>query len=604
MPSRLLAVFLLSLFCFHASGNDYTLAIDQPHTHYIEVTAQFPTTGSPFELTMATWIPGSYLLREFSRKVESVRAMQNGEPIPIVKTAKNRWQVSPNGDGNVAVRYRVYAHEMSVRTSFVDHEFALINPSNVLMYRQETMNQPMTLRLRLPDQWSVHGAWVTAGDDRRVEAPNWDAMVDGPMLAGQTRVNAYEVGGTLHKLITVGDASQLFDQQMAIEDLAHITSEQRRFWGDFPYRGPYLFLNVLAEGRGGLEHASSTVIMASRFATRKREDYVDWLNLASHELFHAWNVKALRPTALLSYDYEHENYLKELWIVEGLTSYYASLLATRAGAITAKEYLQLLADRIHSHQLSPGWQVQSVVDSSYDAWIKAYRPDENSQNASVSYYNKGALLGWLLDVEIRLATSGRRSLDDVMRSLYQRHAASGYTNQDFQMIVNDVATEDLSAWFQAYVHGTEPLDYHRALDSYGLELVDVEPAIEQLPDDVPPEPVDPPAPALGVEWDAVDGRVVINRVRRGEAGSIYGLNVGDEILAIDGHRLTANNFDDRLGRFRVGDEVDLVISRRDRLATLAITLQAAVLDEWKLTVVENPKRKQQAWLRAWLTGVD
>jgi len=571
----------------------YTLRSSAPWTHYLEVEAWYPNPGGgEVELAMAVWTPGSYLVREYSRHVEGVEAFaEGGAALPVEKVAKNRWAVDASGAERLRARYRVYAREMSVRTNFVDAEMALINGAPTFMSTDATRDRPHVVRLELPAGWS-HATGLPAGEGEGVfVAADYDALVDGPIVAGDLTTYTFEAGGAAHRLVNLMEP-ETWDGARAAADVEAIARAQIAFWGGAPF-SDYTFLNLIVGGGGGLEHANSTVTLAGPWRTGDPESYRGWLGLMSHEYFHTWNVKRLRPAALGPFDYEREVYTDGLWVAEGVTSYYDDLILVRAGLMTEAQYLGALSDTIAGVQEGAGREVRTLAQASFDAWIKHYRPDENSRNVSVNYYRKGALAGWLLDAHIRRATGDRRALDDLMRAAYARYSgASGYAAGDLRALAAEVAGRDLSAFFDAVIDGTDELDYRPALTWWGLRFV--------APDAGDPEGREEDAPTpgwLGAEATSRGGRLVVDRVPRGTPAMAAGLNVGDEIVAIDGWRVGDPG---AVGRWRPGDEVDLTIARRDRLRRLPVTLGEAPEAAWVIEIDPDATpaaaRRRAAWL--------
>src|SRR5947199_4787989 len=400
----------------------YTLRFPAPQTHYVEVEARVPTDGRPeVELMMAVWTPGSYLVREYARTVEAVAAAtESGEPLPVEKTVKNRWRIGTRQAPRIVVKYRVYCREMSVRTNFVDSGFALINGAATFLTLADGPRRPHEVRLELPADWKVSAsplAPLPGGGEHAYGAEDFDTLVDSPVYAGNARTYPFEVAGKPHFLVNEGEGG-VWDGPRSAADAEKIVRAQVELWGVAPYPR-YVIFNLLTESGGGLEHRNACTLMSSRWKSRTHEGYLDWLGLVSHELFHAWNGKRLRPVELGPFDYEREVYTRGLWVVEGITSYYGDLLVHRAGFSTVKEYLKNLSKSIDTMQTTPGRRVQPLDESSFDAWIKAYRRDENSNNSGISYYTKGEVVAFLLDARIRRATAGKKSLDDAMRLAFQ-----------------------------------------------------------------------------------------------------------------------------------------------------------------------------------------
>lgn len=601
---RLLAsVILLAVLLSAGQGNhyaqtpdpvSYTVRFPAPATHYAEVEAVVPADGRPvIELMMAAWTPGSYLIREYARHVEAVRAAApSGQPLVVAKSSKNRWRIETAGADRVTVTYRVYCREMSVRTNWVEADFAMLNGAPTFLTLADAPPRPHDVRVELPPGW---GESVTAlppapdGRPHSFRAADFDTLVDSPIVAGNPATYAFPVEGTPHALVNIGEGG-VWDGPTSAADVERIVREQYRTWGFFPYQR-YFFLNMLVEAGGGLEHKDSTLLMTSRWTTRDRRRYLRWLGTVSHELFHAWNVKRLRPAALGPFDYEREAFTPSLWMVEGLTSYYGPLGVHRAGISTREEFLDALSGQIEALQTTPGRLVQPVADASWDAWIKYYRRNENSANTTVSYYTKGAVIGFLLDARVREATGGRRSLDDVLKAAYDRYAgARGFRPGEFEAVASEVAGADLGDWFDRAVRSTDDLDYAPALAWYGLEF-EPDPAAD---DDAPP------AAWLGLDTRVDRGRLVVGGVLRGTPGYEAGFNVGDEILAIDDYRIGPETWGRRLDLYPAGDAVTVLVARRERLLRLPARFGERPSARWRLRPLETPSPMQTQRLDAWL----
>ena len=571
----------------------YTLRFPAPQTNYVEVDAIVPTDGRPaIEMFMAVWTPGSYLIREYQRHVEAVAATAGGRPLAVEKPVKNRWRITTGGARDIRLTYRVFSHEMTVRTNWVDADFAMLNGAPTFISLVEH-NRPHEVTLVLPSAWKTSVTGLPAapgGAPHHYLAPDYDTLVDSPIVAGNPAIHTFTVDGKPHHLVNVGEAG-VFDGARAAKDLERIVHANKALWGSLPY-DKYVFLNLLTEASGGLEHRNSVLMMSSRWRMATRPSYVDWLSLASHEYFHLWNVKRLRPIELGPFDYEKESYPRSLWVAEGLTDYYGDVMVRRAGLTAPWEYLALLSDAIKTLQTTPGRLVQSVEMASFDAWIKHYRQDENSINTAISYYTKGAVIGFVLDARIRAATNDTKSLDDVMRLAYERYAgARGFTPEQFRQVASEVARIDLGAWFTSALETTEELDYTPALEWYGLEFV---------------EP--PSAPALmnrrgwiGAKTKIDSGRLIVENVPRGTPAFEAGVNPGDEILAIDDFRVLPEKLDERLQSYRGGQKVMLLIARRDELKRLAVTLAPEPVSSWNLvprrTATPDQRRHLESWLR-------
>jgi predicted metalloprotease with PDZ domain len=565
----------------------YTVRFPAPHTHYMEVTAVVPTGGrADVELMMAVWTPGSYLVREYQRNVERVTASVAGRPLDVQKSEKNRWRIATGGASAVTVAYGVYAHELSVRTNWVEERYALINGAPTFMTLADGVVRPHEVTLDLPPAWrgSMTGLPPLAGA-HRYRAPDFDTLVDSPIVAGNPQVYEFSVDGKPHYLVNEGDTSE-FDSPRAVKDLEAIVREHRRFWGELPY-DKYVVLNVIVPNRGGgLEHKNSTVLLAGRSTTRSRNAYTAWLTTLTHEIFHTWNGKRLRPLELGPFDYEKEALTRSLWVVEGLTDYYGDLLALRAGVLTRAEFLGNLSSVIADLQSTPGRLLQSAELASYDAWIRYYRPDENSPNVSISYYVKGQVLGFLLDARIRRLTNGARSLDDVMRAAYARYSgARGFTPDQFRQIAEQVAGASLADFWSAWISGTRELDYDEALNAYGLRFRSAAGGGRA---------------SLGVRTRNDNGRLVVTGVAGERAAAADGLMEDDEILAIDERRVRADQLARRLDDYQPGDRVTVLVARRDQLRRVQTTVVNEPPHRWEIETVPGADAVQRSRLEAWL----
>lgn len=566
----------------------YTLRFPAPHTHYVEVEASIPTAGRPdVEVYMATWTPGSYLIREYERNVEAVTAANGATPLAVEKSRKNRWKIATGGARTVTLRYRVYSREMTVRNNWVEAGFAMLNGAPTFLTLPERATRPHDVKVELPAAWKgvQTPLMPVAGAANTFRADDFDTLVDSPIIIGNPVVREFTVDGKKHALVLEGDPS-LFDADRAAADVKKIVEAGRNVMGPLPYPH-YYFLNMVTESGGGLEHKNSFLGMSGRYTTRTHRSYLGWLGLVAHEYFHNWNVKRLRPLELGPFDYENENYVKMLWVAEGFTDYYGEVLPRRAGLATREEFLDGLSDSIEQVQTTPGRLVTPVNMASYDTWIKQYRPDENTANTSVNYYPKGAVIAFLLDARIRKGSNGQRTLDTGMQWAMQRYSGDkGYTPDQFYQVMSEAAGTDLKGWFAKAAESTEELDYTEALDYFGLRF----------------RPTDTrTARAViggGTRNDA--GRLVITSVRRGTPAIEAGLNVDDEILAIDEVRVRADGLAARLDQYKPGDKIAVLVARRDKLTRLDVTLGAEPGRAWRLEPSPTATAEQKARLTAWM----
>ncbi len=582
----------------------YIVTFPDAARHYVHVAATIPTDGrDAVELMMPVWTPGSYLVREYARNVENLRvSTQEGVPLAVRKTRKNRWRVETKGLVNVLLTYDVYGREMTVRSNWIERDWALLNGAPTFITIADNHRRQHDVRINPPRAWRKVISGLRTHKDSRLhfKAPHYDALVDNPFLIGNPELHEFEVEKTKYVLANLGGEG-IWEEGRSAADTQRLVEEEVAFWGVVPYED-YAFINILAEAGGGLEHENSTVMMYTRWGTRDRERYLRWLGLVAHEFFHTWNVKRLRPVDLGPFDYENEVHTESMWVAEGVTSYYDDLIVHRAGLSTEEEYFEALSKSIESVMTSPGRLEQSLALSSYDAWIKLYRRDENFVNSGISYYSKGALVAWLLDSEIRAATSFERNLDDVMRAAYGRYSGDcGFTEQQFRDVVSEVAGRDMNPWFAQHVDGTEDLDFSKPFELYGLRWKAKKP-----PEAKGPQTKDPWYTSLNPEYGfsatAQDGRVVIESVLAGRAAAKAGLNVGDELVAVRDVRVLPDNYESRLGSFRAGEPLAILIARRDAMMTLELTPEAPLHHEWKVEADPKASDDQVTRRRTWLSS--
>lgn len=577
---------------------EYTLRFDSAAQHYVDIEMRLvglaSTKAGALVLSLPVWTPGSYMVREYARHIDAVHAFDAaGAPLALDKTRKNQWRVTPPTSSDVTVRYRVYGREMTVRTNWIEAEFALINGAPTFLSLPDMAHVPHKVRFVLPQAWKQVVCALQPQAEHAYVASHFDELVDTPWLLGNPHTQTVHVCGKEHVLASIG-GGQAFDYERALADTARIIAEHHALWGQLPY-DRYVFINLLTEGRGGLEHKDSSVLMASPHASGNRTDYVDWLGLVSHEFFHVWNIKRLRPAALGPFDYDNEAPTPSLWIAEGLTAYYDDLQVHRARLSTRAEYLTRLSRAIESVQQAPGRRVQTLAQSSYDAWIKFYRRDENSDNTSVSYYLKGSIVGFLLDAQLRRCTDDKANLDTLMRLAYSRFSgAAGYSEAQFRLCASEVAQNDLAAFFSRCVDSCEELDFAPALDWYGLQFG---------PQQKASNPQAPPAAWIGVSTRNEGGRIFVSQVLRDTPAYRAGLNVDDEMLFWDDFRVTAPKWSERLRQSAPNKPTKAVISRRERQMTLCVTPEVQPQPKWHLEPMPEASAAQKARLDAWLRAL-
>jgi len=573
---------------------------DDLRAHLITITICVPAVDADrLDAMMPTWTPGSYLMREYGRFVQDFSAADaNGAPLAWRKTEKHRWTVdvpaSARGD-EIELRYRIYGHDLSVRAVHADTGHVFVNGPSAFMLIEGRHDAPHTLTVHAPEDWRIFTALDRAeGEGTPVgtatfEAPDYTLLVDCPLEIGPHAEHVFEAAGVPHRLVFWGDHRAPIDRLLV--DLPKIIEAAASLFGGLPY-ARYLIVVLGAEsGRGGLEHLSSTILQFPVRGYNTAKAYEDFLALVAHEHFHVWNVKRIRPAVLGPFDYGAEAYTGALWLSEGITCYYENLILTRAGLMTPERALELLAERWASLLATPGRLVQSVQASSFDAWIKLYRPHESNVNTTVSYYLKGELVGALLDLELRRRTAGQHTLHDVMLRLWSHYTetGAGFDEAGLQGLMEQTVGLDLSDFFNRFIRGTDELPLAETLAAFGLRLQ--------------PEAPAPDKPAklwLGVTTGAPGDRVVLETVKTGSPGELAGLCPQDELVAIDRFRVTSASLDKLLDDYRVGDTVEVHLFRRGQLMTVTATLGQAPPDKWKITPIPDVSEDAVALRTTWI----
>jgi len=563
-------------------------------------------------LALPAWIPGSYMIREFARHVVTLSAHRQGKPVPCQKVDKHTWQLTAS-DGPVEVDYLVYAYDQSVRTAYLDAHRVFFNPSSLCLRVVGQEHQACTLLLEppaIPDAttWKVATTLPEADAERygfgSYLAPDYDALIDHPIEMGPMTVGAFNVAGARHEVAISGCSD--VDVARLTRDLKPICATHAALFEPTSGRAPfgrYLFLtHAVDEGYGGLEHRSSTALLCRRHDLPWRAmphahpGYLSFLGLASHEYLHAWLVKRIKPAAFVSYDLDRENYTSQLWVFEGFTSYYDELTLARAGVIDAATYLQSLGHTISRVWATPGRHYQSVADSSFDAWIKYYRQDENSPNSSVSYYAKGSLIALALDLSIRSQTEGRTSLDDVLRLMWTRFGRDFYTRSGapgprqigipegaFPELMREATGVTLSPTMKRWITGTVDLPLAKLFKPFGITLT---------------LSAEERTPSLGLRTAQQGAPLAITHAYSGGAAQRAGLAAGDQLVAFDGFKVDATNLKALLSRKQAGDTVQIHAFRRDVLLHREITLDPPSPTHARLSLSGRPSPLQRGWLGA------
>ncbi len=580
----------------------FTVAMPRPETHLYEITMEVdPGKAKTLDLVLPAWTPGSYLIRDFARHVRDFSAKEKGgrRPVPVEKVAKNTWRLhlSENSPGLLSISYRVYAHELSVRTSHLDSSHGYGNGANLFFYVEGRKEEPQALRFALPRGWNVSIA--LPGRSGAFRAADYDELVDSPFECGTHRTFEFAVRGVPHTLALWGYGNE--DPARLAKDLKRLVNEAGALFGGLPYER-YLFLVHLSAGaRGGLEHRSSQSVAFDLHSFQPEKSYRDALLLFSHELFHAWNVKRIRPEAFGPFDYAREVYTVDLWALEGLTSYYEALLLVRAGLLTEAQAFEEWMRHWKAHLETPGRFVQSAERASFDAWIRFYRPDENSVNVAESYYRRGAILGLALELTLRRATGGRRGLDEVFRRLFRTYAAKGrgYPPGAFEDAAARVAHSRpaVRRFFDRHVRGTATPDLARLLGAAGLTLREVPETEEGVTDATAPHV----RADFGWKTRVEDGRPVVAEVLDGGPAQRGGVNAGDVLVAFDALRAGEELIARLEKEKKPGNSVTVTVFRREILETFRVRLGGRRASVWRIEALPDAsagaRRLKKRWLK-------
>lgn len=454
----------------------YTLRAPEPATHVAEVTAVVPTSGhASIEMMLPVWSPGYYEVENYAGNVHDLGAhTPDGTALQVQQPTGNRWRIETKSSPTVVLTYRITCDRGFVTANYVGEDLWTLNGAPSFMTLVEKAKRPHEVHLELPAGWSAMTSLDPAPDGMPNHwlAADFDELVDSPIAAGELSVHTFTVAGTPHYLVDMGEVGD-FDGAAAARDLQRIVQQTCRFWADLPYKR-YVFLNIFRRGGGGLEHKSSTMLTSSLDRTQTPEAYLGWLAFVSHEYFHAFNVKRLRPVELGPFDYENPPSTSSLWISEGLTSYFGGLMVTRSGLGSPEHYLSALSGHIRQLQTSPGRLLQTLNQSSLDVWSGGGSGVGQDPETRISYYVKGPVVGFVLDARIQRLTDGRKGLGDVMRLAYQRYGGErGFTPEQFQETAEEVTGANLNTFFQRTLASTEELDYQEALDWFGLRFAAV-----------------------------------------------------------------------------------------------------------------------------------
>ena len=587
--------FKLTLFAHNpqAKGSiEYRISMPMPQSHYFEVEIRLNNFHEDYvDFKLPVWTPGSYLIREYAKNVEGFSASvgNEGNPVSFQKINKNTWRIAHKKANYVNVTYRVYAFEESVRMSYLDENHAFIMSNTLLMYIEALRNTSTVLKLDIPEQWKKVSTTLSRleGKEYAFYVPNYDILVDSPIEIGNFETIEFNAAGIPHEVVMYGAAS--FNRDQISRDLSKIIETATDVFGENPNEKYIFFVHHADKGAGGLEHLSSTVLGVNRWAYSNPTSYNNFLALAAHEYFHLWLVKRLKPIELDVIDYDEEVYTDLLWVMEGIASYFEEKIMLRAGFNNEDTFLKNLLYAMEKIQNAPGSEVQSVAEASFDAWIKYYRKNENSDNSQISYYTKGTILGALLDLSIIHSSGGKRTLDDILNQLYDqfyKKKGKGIVTEDLKMALEKAAGDDLSAFFNDYVYGTKDLAYAKFLSYAGINLVETNSSSNPK--------------SVGIRWRNESGGLFVSSVLKNGSAYDNGIYVGDELIAINGYRISNSNLNMLIDQFNIGEKVSFLISRRGVIKNIELDIRKDTSVSYTYAITPDRSKSQEKVYESWM----
>jgi predicted metalloprotease with PDZ domain len=572
-----------------SSRIEYTISMENPNNHYFHVSLTY--TGmkdKTVEFKLPSWTPGYYMIMDYAKNIVNFKAFDiNGKNLPWKKTEKNRWEVNSITRDFVKVSYDVYSFRISVADSFLDDGRGFISPTGIYMHPAGEKDHPVSVTVIPYEKFTKVSTGLDPVPDieNTFFAADFDVLYDSPILAGNHEILSFEIDGIPYSMAVENLGN--IDRSKFIEDHKKIIEAATAVVGEKPYKH-YTFL-IMNRGGGGLEHTNSMAVFSNPSSFDTRDGYKRWLGFVAHEFFHLYNVKTIRPEELGPFDYDEENYTTMLWFSEGVTSYYQNLILNRAGLCTREDVLNELQRSIANYENIPGHLFQSAAQSSFDAWLYFLNRSENSFNTTISYYDKGCALGMLLDLKIRYESDNKRSLDDVMKTLYMvyyKEKNRGFTDKEFRDICEKIADCSLDEIFDTYVSTTQDIDYPKYLAYAGLSINT--------------SPVLLPGGWLGISTREEADNLMITAVEWNSPGYWAGLSPQDVIKEIDGVKATKKLLNERLSSAKPGDKITISVTHREIFNTYEIILGERTTRSFEIIPLNNPTAQQSVILNKWL----
>jgi predicted metalloprotease with PDZ domain len=582
-----LAVFISFLSVGQNAPITYTLTFDEAQAHYVDVKMEITHKKKFVDVKMPVWAPGSYLIREFPKNVEGFNAKANNKTLKSYKTDKNTWRVESENAEKIEVNYRVYANELSVRTSFVDASHAYLNGTSVFMYVPALMRMASEVKITPYKGWKeiANSLDMVSGNKWHRKSADYDILVDSPFEIGNHLTFTFDAVGLKHHVAIYGDGN--FSVEALKKDMKNVVEKTTAIFGENPCKEYTFIIHNTPSGGGGLEHLNSTTLQTGRYSYGTESGYAGFMSLVAHEYFHLWNVKRLRPTPLGPFNYDAENYTTLLWFSEGFTSYYDDYIAYLAGFYSKDKYLEVASTSAGVHVNTPGNTIQPVAESSWDAWIKFYRPNENSNNSTTSYYSKGGFLALIINFEIINASNGQKSLDDVMKTMYEiyyKKLDRGFTEKELKQVMEQVSGKNMDEFFEM-VNTTKAIDANKYFEYAGLKLVDRNATKTD--------------PFVGMNTSLSNGKTMVSSVFKNGPAQKVGISNGDEIIAVNGLRVN-NDLNNILQMFNIGEKVEVITARDGNIISYTLELVKTPYVNYKLEKVDKPTDKQKTVYKKWL----
>ena len=596
MFNKLLLTSLLFIVCsttILSQKISYVLKMSNPQSHYFEVEMVLEGfKQKEIEIKMPVWAPGSYLVREFSKNVNEVKAKdESNKTLKSTKKAKNAWVIDNSSKSKkISISYEVYAFELSVRTSFLDLTHGFVSGSGVFMYVSGSQNLPGTLEIvpykdfkKITTALPKSNISIEKDGSETFYFENYDHLVDCPVEIGNQAVFDFMASGVKHIVAMYGEGN--CDIEQLKKDMPKVIEAETAVFGENPNKEYVFIVHNVVNGQGGLEHMNSTTLSVNRW-TYSGSNYINFLNLVAHEYFHLWNVKRFRPIELGPFNYDQENYTNLLWVMEGFTSYYDELIMRRIGLVSEEEFVSKIQSTVNYVEGTVGSRVQSLAHSSFDAWIKGYRPNENSSNTTMTYYSRGQVIAAIFDVMIVSKYNGKKGLDDFMRHVYTKYAKElkrGISDQEFKKELEDFLGQDLTPFYAKYIEGTEIPPYNEYFSKVGVTV----------------NYTGYKKPLFGATLRQEGGKVLVKNIRSGSSAERAGLSVNDEIIACDGYRVDQSACESYINSMAEGQETELLISRDDLIFPLVIEIYSYEKPQFSFTksTDETTKNLFSYWLR-------